>query len=138
MPSFQLGKTYRVSEDENTEHCYVMLQSCDLHYAHPVAFLELVTPVEEWMPYHIKKAAEFDAWFICNRNNDVIFHFNPDPCNLMMDMAEIEKLAREECDYLNERFRDLIGKSAAEAECERLNAEWQAKVCRSDEGKEGE
>lgn len=50
-PTFQLGKVYRVDEDEDTKHCYVMLQSCDLYYAHPVAFLELVTPVVETEPY---------------------------------------------------------------------------------------
>ena len=79
----------------------------DIHYSH----LELVTPVEELEPYHVQKSVVFDSWRICNRNNDIIFQFNPDPCNQSLNIEEAEKLARAECDYLNERFRDLIGKA---------------------------
>lgn len=94
-PTFQLGKVYRVDEDEDTEHCYVMLQSCDLYYAHPVAFLELVTPVEEIEPYKL-----IDS---------------PNTYNIVRDSAMVMTIHKKS--HPN-------AKEAAEAECDRLNAEW--------------
>lgn len=112
VPGGPENKEWVVQEAETSGMVEVLCKIGGEFCIHKLPFfhLELVTPVEEMLPYHIQKAAEFDAWHICNRNNDVIVHFNPDPCNLRMDMAEIEKLAQDQCDYLNERFRDLIGK----------------------------
>ena len=93
-PTFQLGKVYRVDEDEDTENCYVMLQSCDLYYAHPVAFLELVTPVEELEPYKL-----IDS---------------PKTYNIVRDIAMVMTIHKKS--HPN-------AKAAAEAERDRLNAE---------------
>lgn len=93
-PTFQLGKVYSVDEDENTEHCYVMLQSCDLYYAHPVAFLELVTPVEE--PYSVVNA--HTHWDVADKDMKTVATYS--------------------------KGNHPNAKAAAEAECARLNEEW--------------
>ena len=94
-PTFQLGKVYSVDEDEDTTHCYVMLKSCDIYYAHPVAFLELVTPVEELEPYSVGVSSH--TWYVY-KDDDVVVAFN--------------------------KKSHPNAKAAAEAECDRLNAEW--------------
>lgn len=113
-PGFQLGKTYRVSEDENTEHCYVVLQSCDLHYAFPVAFLELVIPVEKLEPYSVQETMSHDGWQIMRDGLPLVIY---------------------------DARRHPNAKAAAEAERDRLNAEWRKKggteVPCSEDGKEG-
>ena len=91
--TFQLGKVYSVCEDEDTTHCYVMLQSCGICYAHPVAFLELVTPVEELEPYKL-----IDS---------------PNTYNIVRDSAMVMTIHKKS--HPN-------AKAAAEAECARLNA----------------
>ena len=103
-PTFQLGKVYRVDEDEDTEHCYVMLQSCDLYYAHPVAFLELVTPVEELEPYSVKPG--YKSWHV--ERDGKIYSLYPYNETVSFSVWRNEEEA----------------KAAAEAECARLNAEY--------------
>lgn len=109
-PTFQLGKVYRVDEDEDTKHCYVMLQSCDIYYAHPVAFLELVTPVEELEPYSVEEETAFaddeqygiiHIYYNYNGGRDKVRTF-----------------------YENGPESWNATKAAAEAECARLNEEW--------------
>lgn len=75
-------------------------------------FLELVTPVEETLPYSVEEG------------------------NMVWSVSFNKHKAGEV--YVSRYFTATHpnAKAAAEAECDRLNAEWQAKACRSEEGKE--
>lgn len=74
-------------------------------------FLELVSPIEERRPYEVVETMSLGGWQIMRDGLPLVLYdgqLHPD------------------------------AKAAAEAECQRLNEEWQTKVCRSEDGKEGE
>lgn len=108
-PTFQLGKVYSVDEDEDTKHCYVMLQSCDIYYAHPVAFLELVIPVEELEPFYLDEITDEDE------------DGEPYQCFMIKTLKGEDRVRT----YYSNKFETIEQtKAAAEAECARLNAEY--------------
>ena len=78
----------------------------------PWFMLELITPVEELEPYMVGTDFVDDepVWNIYKDGDLIVGYTSSHP----------------------------YAKEAAEAECKRLNDEWQTKVCRSEEGKEEE
>lgn len=110
-----LGERVTVVEDED-DSGFVQVRS-ESGYKMSVAFffLEMVSPIEERRPYSVRHNEAHAAWSIYG------------PYNL----SAVNYFYGERYPYTEES-----AKAAAEAECARLNDEWQTKVCRSEEGKE--
>lgn len=105
------GDVLTVYEDE--ELLYVNAFTADGRKVAVVWFcLELVSPAEERSPYSVRVYM--------------------DQSNTYFDVATSNGF------YVARFDEDLHpnAKAAAEAECKRLNEEWQAKACRSEDGKE--
>ena len=90
------------------------IAGADREYEVPFYFLELVTPVEEIPTYRVGD-----------------FPTNGEICVWRDQGGKTEKI----CSFNVNTHPNA--KEAAEAECKRLNDEWQTKVCRSEDGKEG-
>lgn len=122
-----LGDTYTVYADEDGGDVIL-----DIGYGvgggEPIAwsFLELVTPVEDLEPYFMYESKEEESFDIMKRVGKLYLTRN---CiYYKSDINDHAELTREQA------------KAAAEAECDRLNAEWRKKVgtevpC-SEDGKE--
>lgn len=104
-----LGERVTVVEDED-DSGFVQVRSNSGHkMSVAFFFLELVSPVEERRPYEVVETMSLGGWQIMR-----------DGLPLVLYDGNLHPNAKE----------------AAEAECKRLNDEWQTKVCRSEEGKE--
>lgn len=102
------GKRATVVEDEDGSG-FVQVRSESGHkMGVAFYFLELVSPVEERRPYSVVDGHVY--WEVAVKGVKTVAMFSKVHCP--------------------------NAKAAAEAECKRLNEEWQTKVCRSEDGKE--
>ena len=98
----ELGERYTVTEDENNTGYVSFIGDDGIEHHSMFFWLKLVTPVEELMPYKV-----WDTTFSFNvgvEDSKAVFYYGADMST---------------CPYTKEQ-----AKAAAEAERDRLNAEW--------------
>lgn len=96
--ALKIGDVLTVSKDEpNDDTCVIWCKWLDQDFYLDPAYLKLVTPVEELEPYTIRWLDGLDVWQVQNEEKDVIATFFTEHPH---------------------------AKAAAEAERDRLNAEW--------------
>lgn len=109
MNLFQLGEVLTVVEAENPkEEGLILVSNAESKQSIHACYLELVTPVEEREPYVVRHNAAHAAWSIYG------------PYNL----SAVNYFYGERYPYT-----EATAKAAAEAECDRLNAEYRKEVC---------
>lgn len=85
------------SEKDDPKKCAVKVSYRQYLFTVPTCFLELVTPVEKLEPYSVKETMSHDGWQIVRDGLPLAIY---------------------------DSQRHPNAKAAAEAECDRLNAEW--------------
>lgn len=104
VTSLSLGKIYTVKEDE--DNCTVLIDSDNGLYRYSFMHLQLVTPVEEQEPYSVSLRQELtvdDTYPYC---------------------AVIDYDGNEVARFYCEQYEEGKARAAAEAERDRLNAEY--------------